>query len=367
MFYGKRTSRMHPILSDFRKLLCYLAAWLLCGMLMAGLLVAAGVAPLRNALLFAIPVCLVYGFFALSAYYVCRSQPFARRSPFSAVVVFGAVSLAAGLAWLGLCAAWNIVAASINAEWASIALSRHLAAILFAAGFCFYLLSILLHDALIAFENMLVAERRAAQSVLLARDAELEVLRTQIDPHFLFNSLNSISALTAIDPSAARAMAIALGQFFRQTLALSARTSIPLADEIALCENFLQIEKIRFGNRLAVDIHIDPNTRSAPVPPLSLQPLVENAVKHGIRNMDDGGTITIIASAHERWLHITIENPINPQSSPIAGNGVGLKNSRLRFAALYGDQARIIWQQTGDQRFVVEITTPFEPVTSNHD
>lgn len=358
---------MHPILSDFRKLRSYLAAWLFTGALMAGLLTVAGVAPWRNALLFAIPICLAYGFFALSAYYVCRSQPFARRLPFTAVAVFGAVSLAAGLAWLMLCIAWNALLKILEAEWASIDLSRTVAVILFAAGSGFYLLSILLHDALLAFENMWAAERRETESRVLARDAELHLLRSQIDPHFLFNSLNSISALTAIDANAARAMTIALGQFFRQTLALSELRTIPLGEEIALCENFLAIEKIRFGDKLAVDIRIDPQAQCAMVPPLSLQPLVENAVKHGIRNLDGSGTITIEAFLREHRVNLSIENPVDATQSTLAGNGLGLKNSRLRLAALYGGEAHIAWRRTEDHRFVAEISIPFEAGGNTHD
>jgi hypothetical protein len=336
-------------------------------MLLAGLLAAAGVAPWRNALLFAIPVCLAYGFFALSAYYVCRSQPFSRRRPFTAVTVFGAVSLAAGLAWLTLCVAWNALQRLLDAEWASIVLSRDLTVILFAAGSGFYLLSILLHDALIAFENMWAAQRSETESRVLARDAELHVLRSQIDPHFLFNSLNSISALTAIDPNAARAMTIALAQFFRQTLALSERRTIPLAEEISLCENFLAIEKIRFGNKLAVDIRVDPQAQGAMVPPLSLQPLVENAVKHGIRNLDGGGTIMIAAILRENLLSISIENPVDITGSQTGGNGLGLKNSRLRLAALYGGKAHIDWRRNSEHRFVVELSIPLESDGNTHD
>ncbi len=362
---------MHPILSDFRKLLPYLAAWLLTGTLMAGLLAAAGVAPWRNALLFAIPVCLAYAFFALSAYYVCRAQPFARRSLPTTVAVFGGASLTAGFAWLMSCATWNTLLRTLDTEWASIVMSRHLAILLFTLGAGFYLLSILAHDVLIAFENIWAAERREAESRLLARDAELHVLRSQIDPHFLFNSLHSISALTAIDPAAARAMTIALAQFFRQTLALSEQRAIPLADEIALCEDFLAIEKIRFGDKLAVDIRIDAQAQSALVPPLCLQPLVENAVKHGIRNLDQGGTITIRGMARSQGLTLTVENPVagpvDAAQTPPAGNGLGLKNSRLRFAALHDGRARINWQQTDDRRFVVEVIVPFEPGTRTHD
>ena len=268
---------MHPILSDLRKLPWYLAAWLLTGILVATLLVMADQARWSSALIFAIPVAVVYGFVASSAYYVCRSLPIARRSLFPTVGVFGAASFLSGLTWLGLCHGWNAIGpASIDAP-RLIAIAPSLNIVWFVAGVVLYLLSILAHDVLIVIEDIHAAEQREAESRVLARDAELQMLRMQINPHFLFNSLNSISALTTIDGAAARTMTIELAQFFRQSLALSERKLIPLADEMALCASFLAIEKIRFGKKLATEIQIAEDARAALIPPMILQPLVENA------------------------------------------------------------------------------------------
>jgi hypothetical protein len=349
---------VHPILADARNLLWFVVAWLLIGVLMAAMLVAAEGARWANALLFALPVCVVFGFAAPSAYYVCRSLPLARRRIIFVVTVFGAASLFSGLAWLGLCVAWNGLIRGAAEEWA-IVITPPLAAVLFIAGVAVYLLSILAHDVLIGVENIRDAERRETESRLHARDAELQLLRTQINPHFLFNSLNSISALTTSDGAAARAMTIELAQFFRQTLALSERAKIPLGDEIALCERFLGIEKIRFRKRLGYDIDVAEDARDALVPPMVLQPLVENAVKHGIRDLVDGGVIAIRGFVRDGWLHALIENPVDDDARPAVGNGMGLKNIRQRLATLYGDRARILW--TPEQgRFRVELTLPVE-------
>ncbi|MEO8134263.1 MAG: histidine kinase, partial [Betaproteobacteria bacterium] len=293
---------MHPILADVRKLLWYVVAWFLVGVFVAGILVLAGLARWLNALVFAIPVCVVFGFIAPSAYYVCRSLPLARRKIISVITVFGAASLLSGIAWLGICEAWNASLRTLGEDWA-IAIPQPLAVVLFVAGVALYLLSILAHDVLIGIGNVRAAEQRDAQSRLLARDAELQVLRTQINPHFLFNSLNSISALATTDGAAARAMTIELAQFFRQTLALSHKQKIPLETEIALCKSFLAVEKIRFGSRLDADFDIADDALSGLVPPMVLQPLVENAIKHGIGNLVDGGVILIKCLVRDRWLH----------------------------------------------------------------
>jgi two-component system sensor histidine kinase AlgZ len=350
---------MHPILTNARKLLWYLAAWMLTGLFVALLLVTADQARWGSALWFALPAAMLYSFVAASAYYVCRSLPMAKRHFFSAVAVFGGASLIAGFAWLAICHAWNQLAQALASGYAALPITQHLAVVLFAAGCGFYLLSILAHDVLIAFDNVLLAERRAAESRVLARDAELQVLRTQINPHFLFNSLNSISALTTMDGAAARSMTIELAQFFRQTLALSEKQAIPLADELALCRNFLAIEKIRFGKKLESALEIADNAQRALIPPMILQPLLENAIKHGIRDLVDGGTVSVQAFAREQWLHIAVSNPVDsdPNPSNTAGNGTGLKNIRQRFASIYGERARVSWT-LADGQFLVEMALP---------
>ncbi|GGC96195.1 sensor histidine kinase [Undibacterium terreum] len=348
---------MHPILTNARKLLWYLSAWMLTGLFVALLMVTAELASWGSALLFALPAALLYSFVASSAYYVCRSLPLSKRHFIFAVAVFGGSSLIAGFAWLAICQVWNQLAQTLAGDYAAVNISQHVAVVLFAAGCGFYLLSILAHDVLIAFDTMRLAERRAAESKVLARDAELQVLRTQINPHFLFNSLNSISALTTMDGPAARSMTIELAQFFRQTLALSEKQVIPLADEIALCSSFLAIEKIRFGKKLGSEMDVADNAQRALIPPMILQPLIENAIKHGIRDLVDGGTVTLQAFAREQWLHVSVSNPVDSNPTTTAGNGTGLKNIRQRFASIYGDRARVDWTLAEGQ-FVVEMALP---------
>jgi LytS/YehU family sensor histidine kinase len=207
--------------------------------------------------------------------------------------------------------------------------------------------------------SVLAAARREAESRVLARDAELQMLRTQINPHFLFNSLNSISALTGFDPAAAREMTVDLAQFFRRTLALAERERITLGEEVVLCEHFLAIEKRRFGAKLGVEMRIGAEAADCLLPPMTLQPLLENAIKHGIRQVDGGGTIAVDAVVRDGWLHVAVVNPVADEVVPASGHGVGLKNIRERLAVLYGTRARISWQRSED-RFSIEITLPVD-------
>lgn len=193
----------------------------------------------------------------------------------------------------------------------------------------------------------------------MVRDAELQLLRNQINPHFLFNSLNSISALTSIDAAAARGMAIELGSFYRKTLAISERQYISLGEEIALCEHFMAIEKMRFGDKLQARWSIDAAAMAVQVPAMFMQPLLENAIKHGICNLDEGGTIDVHAVVRNAALHISIDNPVDNEPSLAKGTATGLKNLKSRVENLYQEQASVRWQKR-DGHFIVELILPIK-------
>jgi len=180
----------------------------------------------------------------------------------------------------------------------------------------------------------LQAQAAAAEAVALAREAELRALKAQINPHFLFNSLNSISALTASEPARARQMCILLGDFMRQTLALA------LGEELALVHAFLAIEQVRFGARLRFEEAVAPEALAAAVPPLLLQPRVENAVVHGIAHLLEGGWIRLEASCGGRRLHLSVANAYDPEAPRRPAGGVGLANVRARLQTVFGGRAQ---------------------------
>jgi two-component sensor histidine kinase len=352
---------MHPLLADARKLFWYVFAWMLAAVGIAGLLRLTGQAGWAGALWFTLPVCLVYAFVALSSYYVCRSLPVAQRRWPAALALFGGASLLSACGWLGLGAAWNALGRLGPRAAPLVDMTTAGWILWFAAGFVLYVLALLAHDVLTAFESVQAAARREAESRVLAREAELQMLRTQINPHFLFNSLNSISALTSMDAGAARDMTVDLAQFFRRTLALADRERVSLAEEVDLCRHFLAIEQRRFGAKLRADLRIAPEAAACLLPPMTLQPLLENAIKHGIRRLDDGGTIAVDAVAGDGWLRLAVVNPVADEPPPARERerGVGLANIRERLAALYGTRARIDWRRTPTQ-FEIELTLPAE-------
>jgi hypothetical protein len=231
--------------------------------------------------------------------------------------------------------------------------------VIYGAGNVLYLLCIAFHYAARAEEISREAETRAMTTSIKAREAELKALKSQINPHFLFNSLNSISALTSIDPSRAREMCILLGDFLRLTLGLGEKTSIRFSEEIDLLEKYLAIEKVRFGARLNMRQEIQEEAKACILPPLLLQPLVENAVKHGIANLVDGGEVRVAAQRQNGRLAITVENSWDPEAPPSRRGGLGLKNVQQRLEARYGKDASLR-VNTESEVFQVTMSLPAE-------
>jgi len=226
-------------------------------------------------------------------------------------------------------------------------------------GILLYLLSVAFHYVLIAMEDSRRAAAQATEARILARDAELKALKAQVNPHFLFNSLNSVSALTSIEPCKAREMCLLLSEFLRLTLGLGEKTVIPLSEELALVERFLAIEKVRFGARLRVEETIQEESKSLLVPPLVLQPLVENAVVHGIANLPEGGVIRLVSEFQDGRLFLTIENTFDGEYTIHRRNGMGLVNVRKRLEGRYGTDASVrVDSQT--HHFRVALSMPAE-------
>ena len=205
----------------------------------------------------------------------------------------------------------------------------------FAAWASFYI-------AISSATRLRAAERRAAGAERDAQEAQLRALRYQVNPHFLFNTLNSLSSLVmARRDEEAEAMIVNLSTFFRSSLTLDPSEDIGLAQEIEFQQLYLDIEKLRFPRRLEVSVDVPDALRAARVPPLILQPLVENAIKHGVARTKAPVRLTIAAREEDSQLILTVENDRGPPE-PVRGEhdtGVGLANVCERLAARFGGEA----------------------------
>ena len=364
---------MHPILGHLRRLGLYLVAWIPLAAILLYLLASPGGMSLAQALVMILPLCLVYAFMCLSAWYSCRGVPLGNSS-------FQRLALTHLLAAVVISGIWVAIGKGLATLLASLDVFRGLGRsfsqalpLLFVSGVMIYLLAVALHYVLLSVEQSQQAEKRAIEARVLARDSELKALKAQVNPHFLFNSLNSISALTSIDAGRAREMCILLADFLRKTLGLGEKTVIPLHEELALVRSFLSVEKVRFGARLTVEETIAAEALDYAVPPLLLQPLVENAVAHGISNLTEGGWIRLeVRNGENRGtdlsagdtavaeeLVIEVENNFDPEMPRRRGTGVGLANVRQRLAARYGERARFDVRAEGE-RFRVTLALPAE-------
>ena len=326
---------MHPILASQRRLLTYLLVWVPVLALMA--LVSNGpVAVLA-------PDCLVFAFVCLTPWYVCRTRPLELgKAPSLAVLHAGSAAAASALlvggAFLGAAALGKQ-----PPEWTA----------LFGMGVSLYLASVGLHYSALAAETAREAEHRTAEARTLTREAELLSLRAQLNPHFLFNSLHSISALATLDGARARDMCLRLADFLRSSLSLGNSESIPLNDELALARSYLGVEQVRFGARLRVEEEVDPACSTCAIPPLLLQPLVENAVKHGIAGMLEGGQVRLAARCQGSEVSITLENAVDPEAAAGHGLGMGQSHVRRRLEVRYGGRASFHAGAAGDLYRVV--------------
>lgn len=348
---------MHPILARPARLGAYIAIWIPLGVLLASLLAIQGALGWSDALLVAVPLSVAYGFLSLSAWYVTGGSPVDRVGPLRVALTAVAAAFVTSAVWLLLARGWMGLIVSLTRRADVPGEFRTGAPTLFGFGFLLYLLAMAVSYLAAAFAVSQQAERRGLELQVLAREAELRALRAQIDPHFLFNSLQSISALTTADPAAARRMCLLLADFLRDTLALGAHARIPLSSEVSLARRFLAIEQVRFGDRLRVDVAVPPDAEACDVPPLVLQPLVENAVTHGIAHMLDGGVVRVRAEKGAASLRITVENPCDRDRPAGRGTGLGLRNVRQRLQSVYAD-AGLLRTEEAEGRFVARLQLP---------
>jgi len=332
---------MHPLLTSRARLGAYLLGWAPIALLLTGIARSQDWTWME-AVSLAVPLCLLAAILFLSAWFLCRALPLGRTVD--------------GLGAHG--AAWGMAAVLMGGLWSGLAwlLSRLLAwvpglgalpqrvgaalPVLTGLGILLYLASVALSYLMLAQERAIEAERKGAELQLLAQESELKALRAQLNPHFLFNSLNSLSALTAVDPARAREMCVLLSDFLRRSLGLGERRLVALREELELARAYLAIEQIRFGARLQLAWSVDSAAEPALLPTLLLQPLVENAIKHGIAALPEGGTLVLGAEVVDGHVILKVENPLDEDAPTPQGLGIGLRQVRQRLLGRFGSRAR---------------------------
>jgi len=240
--------------------------------------------------------------------------------------------------------------------------SVRLAGVKAAANLPLYWVIVAFAHALLATARLRERDQQAAELTAHLAQAHLAGLRTQLQPHFLFNTLNSISALIPNNAKLANEMVLNLSDLLRMTLRDPQRGEIPLSEELELLGYYVDIQKLRFGERLVFNLVADDNTLNFPVPPMLLQPLVENAIRYGVELSEQPEQITVRVKLAEQILAVEVTNTFHglaeELSAPKSSTGVGLANTRARLTGLYGAAQSFAYGALPEGGFRVQIKIP---------
>ncbi len=198
------------------------------------------------------------------------------------------------------------------------------------------------------------------------QEIRMQTLRNQLQPHFLFNTLNLISSTTYQDPDKADSIITRLGDLLRYSLATEQKPFVTLKEEVHAMSSYLEISELRFGEKMSIDIRIEPQTELLLIPAMLLQPLLENAVKYGIEPSDSHGVIALHSQLVDGHLIIQITNPWHQRRQQQESFGVGLQNAKNRLNLLYQDEASILLESENTQQVTLTITLPAQKMEYTH-
>jgi len=331
----------HPITGNRRSILIYSLVWIMVattqGLLYLYVFNFSVPVVVTDALLSS----LLFGFMGLLAWYPTRYIPFHRQSPFYSI----SAHAMAGVIVMG---SWVLLSIGVlNAVFSShvnyIEFLNQTVAWRAMLGGLIYLVLVLIYY--LVSNNQKLQERTQQEESLkgMVRDAELNMLKSQINPHFLFNSLNSISSLTMSNPDEAREMIIRLSDFLRYSLKHRENEYVPLGEELGRMKDYLAIEKVRFGEKLLYEFEVDKECEEFPVPTMIFQPLFENAIRHSVYESVDPVSIKFSCVPDEGHMKAVISNDFDPAIPTRKGTGVGLQNVRQRIALAYKEQGSVQW------------------------
>jgi sensor histidine kinase YesM len=329
----------HPVLSHRVRLIVWWLAWLLLALGQSVLFYFAYGSFISIGLIDSLVSLLIYSGIGLSLWYPFRFFNTGEIRPtvlISNIVISGAISISL---WVLITKYSMLLVLPENNNylqyWDATFPYR------IGTGVFIYGIIVLSYYLFISLTNLTEKNAKEARLETLLKETELKMLRSQINPHFLFNSLNSVSSLTITDPDKARDMVIKLSEFMRYALSKKDEQPVSLRSELENLRLYLDIEKVRFGDRLSIEENIDENCLEIKMPVMLLQPLYENAVKHGVYESTECVRITTLAKITEEYLNITISNNYDTAPSSKKGTGTGLINVSRRLELFYGNKASI--------------------------
>lgn len=347
----------HPVFLNLKTILVYSVIWILLAGIQLAFLVFQYAIPFEIALADSVLFNVLFGLIGLSLWYVVRYTSPTKISIFNLVFNHLTSLVLFLVIWLGLSNAvlWNFFAG----EPKYIIFLSSSIPFRIISGILLYSLLGLTFYLFIYNANLKEKLKQEARLNTLLKEAELNMLKSQINPHFLFNSLNSISSLTISNPEKARDMVIKLSEFLRYSVSTDASSFTTISKELENITRYLEIEKVRFGEKLVYELDVNPGCLTRTIPVMLLQPLVENAIKHGVYESTDQVTIKTTCTPSETYTEILIVNDFDPEAIPRKGAGLGLKNIRERLRIVY-KQLDLITILTRGNQFEVILRIPYE-------
>ncbi|MGE5431057.1 MAG: sensor histidine kinase [Syntrophomonadaceae bacterium] len=322
----------NPILIT-RNLIFYLFIWITLGVIHVFFLFNAANLSLMDAALDSIVFNTFYTGLGLGLWYPAKYLSVENTSNARFAIQHLLAALFTSALWLGLSSFILLVVLTPSPELRNFLL--HTAGWRILVGIILYIIITAFYYLYIFYNSYNEKLIKESELKTYAREAELKSLKYQINPHFLFNSLNSISSLTITDPSKARQMTIKLSEYMRTTLSESEKQFHKLSEEIKNVRLYLEIEKVRFGNKFEYVEELEDDCTGLMIPPMILQPLLENAIKYGVYESLEKVTIKLSCKKENDYLKMTVENNYDEESISASGEKIGIKNIQNRLSLIY--------------------------------
>jgi two-component system LytT family sensor kinase len=345
----------NPILERLKHIYIYLIVWIIIAFIQALLIIFATDVQLYVAITDSLVFNILYALLAVTIWYPIRYSNPEGKLTFRIAITYLVVGVVVVTGWLYL--GYTILKGILVNQEAYFQFLNDSFIARLATGILYYGVTLLIYHLFIYAKELEAKKLNETNLNLLVKESELNVLRSQLNPHFLFNSLNSISYLTVSDPARAREMIIKLSEFLRYALKHGEREKTKLAEEISNIELYLQIEKIRFGDKLVFEKEVSELCAEGLIPNMILQPLFENAVKHGVYESTEPITIKMVCRGEQAGMHIEISNNYDPDQVSRKGAGIGLKNVRNRLMLIYGRDDLVRVEKSGNL-FSVQLFIP---------
>lgn len=349
---------MHPVFTQGKNLAAVAGLWLVLSALVTVFLQAQvqSLITSEQAIALFLPWLFVFLFFCLSNFYICMRFPIGNANLVQVLVVQVCAAATTLFMWLMLAYLWSSFLHKMGEpNWRP--LLYDLRAEICTIGALLYCFWVLVHYMYLMAQQHEALERDALQKKLLISQIELQSVKATTHPHFLYNALNTVANLSLVSPEKVHGLCIQISDFLRYSVGYSKKSIITVNDELEHVQNYLGIERERFGDRLAVTFNVDEAARTEVIIPLVLFPLVENSIKHGIDSLLEGGTIALSIKKQGDGILIVISNPFDPLGVKPLGTHFGISALRQRIVAKYGVQASLQVERH-DCEFTVKLFLP---------